>query len=154
MQLNPALLSPLSLLLGAIIGATASLLATIYTQRHQDRIQRVASEVAKRETVYADFVMIASSLIASAYIQDAPHLGSDEQRLIGLMNRMRLFAPPAVSAEAELVLRTIVEISLQPKVEVQQLAKAALLNHLDPDPLLKFSSVCRADLDSVRQSMM
>jgi len=61
MSIDPALLSPVSVLLGALVGGGASLLGTIYTQRSQDRVQRVASEIAKWETVYADFVMSASN---------------------------------------------------------------------------------------------
>ena len=63
MNIDPTLLSPVSALLGALVGGSASLIAAIYTQRSQDRLQRVAAEVAKRETVYADFVMHASNLL-------------------------------------------------------------------------------------------
>ena len=60
MQIDPTLLSPVSALLGALIGGGASIVAAIYTQRTQNRLQRVASEVAKREAIYADFVTSAS----------------------------------------------------------------------------------------------
>ena len=94
-------------------GLRASLLGAIYTQRSQDRVQRVASEIAKRETVYADFVMSASNLLLNAYTHDEIALSGDEQRMIGLINRMRLFAPTDVVDGAEAVLRAIVEISLK-----------------------------------------
>ena len=55
MQIDPALLGTISGLLGALIGGSASLTAAVYTQRYQDRLQRVAREATKRETVYADF---------------------------------------------------------------------------------------------------
>ena len=61
MYIDPAILSPVSMLLGALTGGCASLCAAIYTQRCQNRLQRVATEIAKRETVYADFVMNASN---------------------------------------------------------------------------------------------
>ena len=96
MVIEPALLSPISALLGALIGGGASLFAAVYTQRTQNRLQRVAGEVAKREAVYADFVMSASNLLLNAYVHDDIALGGDEQHLIGLINRMRLFAPPQV----------------------------------------------------------
>jgi hypothetical protein len=70
--------------------------------------------------------------------------------LIGLINRMRLFAPPDVVSAAEAVLRAIAEIALRPSVELRQLAKEAVCKGLDPDPLLAFSEICRADLDTVR----
>ena len=154
MAIDPTLLSPVSALLGALVGGAASLLGAIYTQRRQDRIQRVASEVAKRETVYAEFVMSASNLLLSAYTRDDIELGGDEQRLIGLINRMRLFAPTDVVEGAEAVLRAIVEILLKPSIEFRQLAKEALSKRLDPDPLLGFSSICRADLDNVHRTVV
>jgi hypothetical protein len=55
--------------------------------------------------------------------------------MIGLINRMRLFAPTDVVDGAEAVLRAIVEISLKPGIELRQLAKEALSKSLDPDPL-------------------
>ena len=130
------------------------MLGAIYTQRSQDRVQRVASEVAKRETVYADFVMSASNLLLNAYTRDEITLGGDEQQMIGLINRMRLFAPTDVVNGAEAVLRAIVEILLKPSIELRQLAKEALSKSLDPDPLVKFSSICRTDLDNVHRTVV
>jgi hypothetical protein len=153
MSIDPALLSPVSALVGALIGGSTSLLAAIYTQRGQHRLQRVAGEVAKRETVYADFVFHASNLLLRAYTHDEIVLTGDEQRLMGLINRMRFFAPPNVVAAAETVLRAIVEISLKPSIELRQLATQAVSKSLD-DPLLEFSLVCRADLESVRRSVV
>ena len=154
MAVDPILLSSVSALLGALVGGGASLLGAVYTQRSQGRVQRVASEIAKRETVYADFVMSASNLLLNAYTHDEIALSGDEQRMIGLINRMRLFAPTDVVDGAEAVLRAIVEISLKPSIELRQLAKEALSKSLDPDPLLVFSSICRADLDNVHRTVV
>src|SRR6202165_1635562 len=154
MHIDPALLSPVSALLGALVGGGASLLGAVYTQRHQDRLQRVASEIAKRETAYADFVMSASNLLRNAYTHDDIALSGDEQRMVGLINRMRLFAPTDVVDGAEAVFRAIVEISLKPSIELRQLAKEALSKSLDPDPLLVFSSICRADLHNVHRTVV
>jgi hypothetical protein len=154
MHIDPTLVSPVAALLGALVGGGASLLAAIYTQRCQNRLQRVAAEITKREMVYADFVMHASNLLLRAYTRDGIELSGDEQRLIGLINRMRLFAPMNVIGTAEAVLRVIVEISLKPGVELRQLATEALTKRLDPDPLLNFSLLCRADLDSLHQTTL
>ena len=152
MVIDPTLLGPISLFFGAVLGGGASLLGAIHTQRSQHRIQRAASEVAKREKVYADFVMSASNLLLNAYTRDEIGLGGEEQHLIGLINRMRLFAPAAVVDEADAVLRAIIEVLLKPSIELRQLARQALDKSLDPDPLLSFSEICRADLDRVRRS--
>ena len=52
------------------------------------------------------------------------------------------------------MLKAIVEILLKPSVELRQLAKEALSESLDPDPLLTFSSICRADLDNVHRTVV
>jgi hypothetical protein len=67
---------------------------------------------------------------------------------------MRLFAPPDVVSGAEAVLRAIVEIFLKPSIELRQLAKETLSKSIDPDPLVRFSSICRADLDNVHRTLV
>jgi len=74
--------------------------------------------------------------------------------MIGLINRTRFVAPTDVVDGAEAVLRAIVEISLKPRIELRQLAKEALSKSLDPDPLLAFSLICRADLDNVHRKVV
>jgi hypothetical protein len=144
MQIDPALLSALAALGGALIGGGASLAAAIYTQRYQDRQQRIARETTKREVVYADFIMSASNLLLKAHLGDGLTLGGDEQHLIGLANRMRLFAPPNVIQEAEAVIRGVIEISLEPSVDLRKLTMAALSKNPDSDLLLPFSLASRA----------
>jgi hypothetical protein len=153
MPIDPAVLSSASALLGALIGGGASLCAAVYTQRSHHRIERIAAEIAKREAVYADFVMSASNMLLRAFTHDDFSPGVDEQRLIGLVNRMRLFAPANVVSGAEAVLRAIVEIALKPSIELRQLAKEALSNTPIPDPLLALSEICRGDLDRVARSL-
>ena len=151
MHIDPALLSPVSALCGALVGGSASFAAAMYTQRSQQRLQRIASDVAKREKVYAEFVMRASNLPLNAYIRDDIALGSDEQRLVALINRMRLFAAPAVVTAGEAVLRAILRITLGPSIDVRQLATEGLSKRLDPDALVEFSLICRAELDSMHR---
>ena len=98
----------------------------MYTQRYQDRLQRVARETTKREAVYADFIMSASNLLLNARVHDEITLGGDTQHLIGLANRMRLFAPPNIIDEAEVVIKGLIEISLKPSVDLRKLAMAEL----------------------------
>jgi hypothetical protein len=152
MVVEPALVNSTSVLVGALIGGSASVTAAIYTQRYQDRLQRVAREAAKREAVYADFIMSASKILVRAYLSDRLTGDGDEQRLVGLINRMRLFAPHHVIDEAEAVIRTLVEISLQPRVDLHDLAQASVSDRSAPDLLLKFSLATQADLDNVSRS--
>jgi hypothetical protein len=70
MYIEPAILSAASALTGAFMGGGASLVAALYTQRCQNRIQRATREVTKRETVYAEFIMNASKSLLNAYLYD------------------------------------------------------------------------------------
>ncbi len=88
MIIDHNIVGPLSALVGALFGGLASMIGAIYTHRRNERLQRVASEVAKREAIYADFVMSASNLVLKAYTSDELALSVDEPRLIGLVNRM------------------------------------------------------------------
>jgi hypothetical protein len=153
--MDPALISSGAALAGALIGGGASFVVAAYTQRNQERLQRVAHEIAKRETVYAEFMMHASRLLLQAFVQeqDKLSLGEAEQRAIGLINRMRLFAPPDIISEAEAVLKSIIEVSLRPGMTVGQLAREALSHTPEPDPFLRFSRLCRDDLDKVSRTM-
>jgi hypothetical protein len=154
MHIDPAVLSSVSALMGAFVGGGASLGAAVYTHRSNDRLQRVEREVTKREAIYADFIMSASNLLLIAYLEDEIKLNADVQRLVGLINRMRLFAPKGVITEADAVIRALIEISLKPGVELRQLAKEALSRSPDPDSLRNFSIVCQADLDNVRRTLV
>jgi hypothetical protein len=151
MHIDLTFLSPVSALFGALMGGCGSLFGAIYTQRWQTRLQRREKEAVKRETAYTEFVLSASSLLLQAYTRDDFAFGGDEHRTIGILNRMRLFAPPHVVMGAEAVLRAILEIALKPRIELRQLATATLSTGADPDPLLAFSEICRADLDQVRR---
>ena len=149
MPIDPALLSTISGLVGALVGGGASLATAIYTQRHQDRLQRVARETMKREAVYADFIMYASKLLLNSYEREGFALKGDEQHLIGLANRMRLFAPPNVIDEAEQVIKGIVDLSLKPRVDLRKLTAAELSSDREHDLVLPFSLACRDDLDKI-----
>ena len=149
---EPELLNSTSALFGAMIVGGASLAAAIYSQWYQGRVQRMTREANKREAIYGDFIMSASKAVVTAYINDSLSWTRDEQHLIGLINRMRLFAPPPVIAEGENVIRLLVNISLQPKREIDELARATLTDRSVPDLLLSFSLVSQADLKSIYES--
>jgi hypothetical protein len=151
LHIDPTLLSSGSALLGAIVGGGASLVAAIYTQRGQDRLQRVAREVEKREAVYADFVMHASNLLLNAYTHDGIVLGGDEQP-------DRAYQPHEAVCSASYRRRSGKGAQghcrnfAETEYRTPTTREEALSKSLDPDPLLEFSSACRADLDNVRRT--
>ena len=97
--------------------------------------------------------MDASKLLLNAYVREELTLSVDEQHLVGLANRMRLFAPPTVIHEAEAVIRGLIEILLKPSIDLRKLAIEELSKNSNSDLLLPFSLACRADLDKVYQTV-
>jgi hypothetical protein len=69
--------------------------------------------------------------------------------LLGVLQRIRLFAPPTVVEEAERVLKSIVEIALQPVIDFRGLTAADLARRREDNVLEAFSMVCRSDLDGL-----
>ena len=98
---------------------------------------------------YGYFIMSASKTAVKASITDNLSWTRNEQHLIGLINRMRLFAPPDVITEAEAVIWSLVDIALQPKRELNELAKTTLTDWSVRDLLLLFSLASQADLTSI-----
>jgi Acetoacetate decarboxylase (ADC) len=95
--------------------------------------------VTRRETVYPDFIMNASKSLLKAHLSDEIKLEGEPQTLIGIADRMRLFAPAAVIEQAEQVIRHLIEIYLEPGIDVRKLAKTELAQSRLPDLLLPFS---------------
>jgi hypothetical protein len=64
--MNVAYLSASSALTGSALGGMASIVTTWLNQHSQDRSQRHAQSVARREKLYGDFVDEASALLIDA----------------------------------------------------------------------------------------
>jgi hypothetical protein len=149
MVVEPALVNSTAALVGAAIGGTASLAAAAYGQWYHDRLQRIVREADKREAIYGEFIMSASKVLVGAYISDSLSLTRDELHLVGLINRMRLFAPAHIVTEAENVIRNLIDIAQQPRLSAQELAKMAFTDRSIQDALLTFSLATQADLKAV-----
>jgi hypothetical protein len=102
--------------------------------------------------VYAEFILAATAVMAKAVVSDIA-LGADEQRLFGLANRIRLFAPAKVIEEAEKLIRLIIEVSLKPGVDLRAAASEALAARANPlqNPLVPLSRACQEDLDRLER---
>ena len=69
MSIDPTLLSSIGALCGALFGGGALLVSSVYGQRYQERRERVARELAKREAVYAEFILAATGVLAKAVVR-------------------------------------------------------------------------------------
>jgi hypothetical protein len=142
--MNVAYLSALSALSGSALGGMASIVTTWLNQHSQERSQRHAQSVARRERLYGDFVDEASALLVDALTHDQ----FDPSRFVQIyatVGKLRLFASCDVVTKADKVMRDIGEIYYFPKRDYAN-RDAALKEDLNI--LQAFSEACRDDLRS------
>src|ERR1700745_3582616 len=70
-QMDLAVLSAASALVGSVVGGAATLGASWLTLRGQLRAHERAQEAAKREALYAEFIIEASKRLADAWSHQA-----------------------------------------------------------------------------------
>ena len=106
--MDNAYMSAIAALAGSTIGALASLATTWLTQHSQERAQRFAQAMTRREHLYGEFIEEASKLFTDALTHQLEE-PSKFVRLYALVGNLRLCASANVIVKAEEVMRQIVE---------------------------------------------
>jgi hypothetical protein len=140
--MNNAATSAIAALAGSAIGALASFATTWLTQHAQERSQRFAQAMGRREHLYGTFIEEASKLVVDALTHDLDD-PSKLVRLYALVGQLRLFAPANVVSRAEEVMHRIVETYNLPNLDYRN---PELQQRHDADVLRPFSEACRQDL--------
>src|ERR1700745_4083590 len=113
MRMDLAILSAASALGGSVVGGAATLGASWLTLRGQLRAHDRAQKAAKREAVYAEFIVEASKRLAEAW----SHQAETPEVLVGLysiIQRMRLTSSNEVITLAEDVGRHVMDAYAAP----------------------------------------
>ena len=142
-------MTALAAIAGSLVGALGSATGTWITARHQDRRDLLGKQIARRESLYSDFIGESARLLVDAM----QHNASDLQKLLplyALVSRIRLSSSPPVLQEAEQVIRTIVNTYPQTNLTIEQIQSQAVNGH---DPLKPFSDACRIELDSLQRQL-
>jgi hypothetical protein len=140
--MNGASLSALAALAGSAIGGLSTFATSWLTQNFQDRNQRSAQENARRERIFGEFIDQASKLYVDAMVNSL----EDPTKIVGIyaiVGKLRLFAAPATVAEAESVMRVIIDTYYNPPVDLHERHHAGRDEY---DVLRKFTEVCRSEL--------
>ena len=140
--MDVAYLSAFSALAGSAIGGVASIATTWLTQHSQDRSQRHAQSVGRRERLYGDFIDEASML----HIDALTHDQFDPSKFVQIyatIAKLRLFASADVVSKAEMIVRDVVAVYYLPNRDFTKRRDPpeASLNILQA-----FSEACRNDL--------
>jgi hypothetical protein len=147
--MNSGLIAGLAAVSGSIVGALGSVVGTWITTRHQDLRDLLAKKIVRREALYSDFITESARLLVDALEHDT----SDPQKLIpayGLLSRIRLSSSSSVLAEAEEVIKTILNTYQQPNLTAEQIEFRAMNGE---DPLRQFSNTCRTELESMQKQL-
>jgi hypothetical protein len=150
MQIDASVVSALSAVFGSIVGASATIATTWFTQKAQNQREYVQTEVRKREQLYADFIAECSKLA----IDSVDHSLDNPEKLINiyaLHNRIRLISSDAVDRAAGQTIAHIVMQYFKPNLTKDELRSIALSDR--DDPLLPFSDACRAELAAMQRGM-
>ncbi len=140
--MDNAHMSAIAALAGSAIGAFASFATTWLTPHSQERAQRFAQAMTRREHLYGEFIEEASKLFTDAVTHqlEGP---SKFVRLFALVGNLRLCGSANVIAKAEEVMRQIVETYNLPNMDFRNLEDR---QEYDTDVLRAFSEACREDL--------
>jgi hypothetical protein len=147
--MDPGLISAVAALGGASIGGAMSFLGCWMVQRREVRARWVVQDRLRRQDLYKEFIQEASKSFANAL----QHEKADIASLVVLyekISRMRVLSSPHVIADAEQVLRRIIEANFQPPVSFTNATVREMFESGSADVLRKFSESCRAEFDALR----
>ncbi len=147
--MDSAILSATSALVGSLIGALSTLAASWLTLRGRVRAQALIQEAAKREALYADFIIEASRRLTDAW---AHHAESPEvvAGLYSIVQRMRLTSSDEVIRVADQVTRLVIHAYASPDRSFDELRAHIAVEDGRWDPLREFAEACRVELRSLR----
>jgi hypothetical protein len=146
--MDPAILSAVSGLTGAVIGAVSSLATSWLSQRDQLRAQALRHEADKREALYAEFITEASK----RYIDAWDHQAEGPEVIAGLhsaLGRMRLSSSNEVIYAAGEVIRLVTEAYADANRTFDE-ARERVRVGPEADPLKDFAEACRVELQALR----
>ena len=147
--MNSGMIAALAAIAGSFVGAFGSVVGTWIAQRHQDRRDLMAKRVARRESLYSEFITESARLLVDAL----EHNLRDPQKLIpiyGLLSRIRLSSSSRVLETAEGVVRSLLIRYLQPKLTPEEIHTRAVNGQ---DPLCEFAKICRSELETLLRQL-
>jgi hypothetical protein len=141
---NVAVISAMAAIAGSSVGAIATFATTWLVQNNQLQSARQGAQLAKRETLYSDFIAEAAKRLTDSMSQqvETPEVLVILAAFIG---QMRLFSSPEVVTAAEQVGRAIVDSYIAPNQSLKEL-RDAFMDKGRLDPLGQFAAACRKEL--------
>ncbi len=141
--MNPAYISALAGLAGALIGGLTSFATSWLTQRQQILNAHREAETARLETLYNDFIAEASRIFGDALTHQTDD-ATAMVRLFAMVGRMRLISDRTVVDAAVRVEDTLIDTYLGPNRTLREMMEFA--HNGGMAFLTEFSEAARKDL--------
>jgi hypothetical protein len=148
--MDSAWISAFSAVMGSLVGAFTSFVATYANQRAQYRRDFLSRQFAQRETLYAEFINEAARLMADSLEQEIVK-PSTLVTIYGLGNRIRLNASDEVVQAARNAIQEIVESYRRPRMTEEEISRGAYLEIRDP--VKEFGEACRKELNQLYRAV-
>ena len=142
--MDVAYVSAISALAGSVIGGLTSGYTTWLTQRSQARAGMVAHDLARREDLIRDFIVVASKMYGDALVNSEPKM-PEIVDLYAMVSRMRVLTMPRSVVCAEKVMDSIIETYFAPNRTIADL-REIVKGGQGVDPLKDFSEAAREEL--------
>ncbi len=142
MTVDPAYVSAFAALAGSLVGGLTSVTGSWLSQYVQLRARQRTEDLKRREDLYKQFIDEASRLCVDAFEHNEARV-SNLIGLYSLVSMMRVVSSPGIVANAENVVRVIIETYLAPNRTFHDVTE--FIDN-DMDPLRDFSRACREEL--------
>jgi len=152
MVIDTAVIVAAAALAGSIVGACASVGATLLGQRLQARGARIVAELDEHEQLYGKFVEKAVPLFVDAVRRPAIDPAKIMQ-LYSIVARIRLTSSKEVLHAAEAVGKRLLEFYERPPEDPTDVLVRVANGEENLDPLREFTEVCRLERAKVLRQM-
>jgi len=139
-----AFVSAFAALGGSVVGGLISGTATWMAQRAQVQAGHRAHQIAHREELFRDFILVASKAYGQAMFSNQPDL-QDLATMYGAVNRMQVLCHPRTVECAQRVAHATLETYFQPNKTFPDIL-AMMKTGAEFNPLSEFAEAARREL--------
>jgi hypothetical protein len=143
--MDAAYLSALSALAGSAVGGLTMALSAWISQSVSAKASLLSSHLARREELFRDFIVSASTVYGEALTSSEPKI-PELIDLYALLSRMRVLCQPETVAAGEKVMSLIVDTFQAPNKSFKQLHEMVKSGDAI-DPLKDFSMAARQEIE-------
>ena len=147
-SMDASLVSAISALGGASIGGALSFLGSWAAKQKEVRAQWLVQDRLRRQDLYKEFIQVASKCFVDALQHEKPDIVSLVE-MYEKISRMRILSSPQVIADADHLLRRIVDALSEPAVILTNDKVREMIENGSADVLRKFAESCRAEFDAL-----